>query len=79
MDPKIYKERLLKITDSKEKLKKLIGEFPTNLVLELDSYRVGKKRHVVDQKMQSLNKRISQLVTNLEAKGPVQEAAKSFR
>ena len=76
MDPKIYKKRLLKITDSKDKLKKFIGEFPTNCVLELNSYRVGKKRHVINRKMQSLNKRISQLVINLEAKGPAQEASR---
>ena len=76
MDPKIYKERLLKITDSKDELKKLIGEFPTNLILELDSYRVGKKRHVINRKMCSLNKRISHFVTDLEAKGPAQEASR---
>ena len=51
MDPKTDKERLLKITDSKDKLKKVIGEFPTNLVLEQNSYRAGKKRHVINWKM----------------------------
>ena len=60
MDPEIYRNRLIEIKDSKVELQKLIGDFPTNLVLKLNSYRVGEKRHVINQKMQYLNKMVSQ-------------------
>ena len=50
MDPEIYKKRLIEIKDSKVELKKLIGEFPITLLLELDSYRVGRQREEINKK-----------------------------
>ena len=46
-----------------------------NLILELDSHRVERKREAINWKMRSLNKKISQLVIDLKAKGPVQDAS----
>ena len=59
MDPEIYKKRLIEIKDSKVELKKLIGEFPITLLLQLDSHRVGRQREEINQKMKSLDKKIS--------------------
>ena len=72
----MYKKRLIEIKDSKVELKKLIGEFPITLLLLLDSHRAGRERKVINQKMKSLNEKISQLVINLKAKGPVKDASK---
>ena len=77
MDPETYKKRLIEIKDSKVELKKLMGEFPTNLLLKLDYHRVVRQRKVINQKMKSLDEKISQLVINLKAKGPVQDASRN--
>ena len=76
MDPETYKKRLIEIEDSKVELNKLIEEFPITLLLQLDSHRVGRQIKVINQKMKSLNENISQLVINLKANGPVQDASR---
>ena len=76
MDQETYKKRLIEIEDSKVELKKVIGEFPITLLLQLDSHRVGRQRKVINKKMRSLDEKVSQLVINLKAKGPVQDASR---
>ena len=50
MDPETYRKRLIEIRDSKVELKRLIGEFPMDLILELDSHILERKWRLLTSK-----------------------------
>ena len=74
MDQDTYKKMLMEVRISKVELKQLIKQFPTVLVLELDSHGVARQRKAINQSMSSLDREISHLVLDLKAKGSAQDA-----
>ena len=73
MDQDTYKKRLMEVTISNVLLKQLIKQFPIDFMVGLDSPGVPRKREAINQSMRSLDRKISHLVLNLEAKGSAQD------
>ena len=74
MDLDIYKKRLMEVRISRFALKYLIDRFPVTLVHELGSQGVKMKRISINHTMKEFNKKVSNLVFDLEVKDSAENA-----